>query len=95
MIFWDEEAAAAAAYEPRLEGDELSFEVQDGEIVDTDTGSTWRYDGIAVDGPHEGSRLEPVADAYVAFWFAWAIFQPDTEIWEASVAVGDRAPAVR
>lgn len=94
VIFWDEEAAAAAAYEPRLEGgDELSFEVRDGEVVDVDTGSTWRYDGFALDGPHEGSRLEPVADAYVAFWFAWAIFQPETEIWEASGASGARSPA--
>lgn len=34
-------------------------------------------------------------DAYVAFWFAWAIFQPDTEIREASGGSGDRVPAAR
>ena len=35
--------------------------------------------GVATDGELEGRRLEPVVHAN-HFWFAWAVFQPDTEI---------------
>ncbi|MFB6240203.1 MAG: DUF3179 domain-containing (seleno)protein, partial [Gemmatimonadota bacterium] len=58
----------------------MSFTLDGREIVDRGTGSTWTLDGRAVDGPLEGARLEPVREAYVAFWFAWALFQPETEI---------------
>lgn len=45
---------------------------------DEATGSLWRLDGLAMEGPHSGRRLEPVEEAYVAFWFAWADFHPET-----------------
>jgi len=32
-------------------------------------------------GPLRGQRLEPVAEAYVAFWFAWAAFHRQTTLW--------------
>lgn len=31
-----------------------------------------------------GTRLDPVPEAYVAPWFAWAAFHPDTDLREAS-----------
>lgn len=89
VVFWDERAVTGAAYEPRADGRELGFEVRDGSIVDLETGSTWRYDGFAVEGPLAGTRLEPVEEAYVSFWFAWAIFQPETEIWTRADASGE------
>ena len=47
---------------------------------DTATGSTWSFDGIGLDGPMAGAQLTPlVADS--PFWFAWAIFRPETRIW--------------
>jgi len=75
-VFWDREAEAAAAFETTD-----NFSVQDGRIVDDATGSTWTVTGIAVDGPRQGERLAPVNEAYVAFWFAWAAFQPETTLW--------------
>ena len=39
--------------------------------------------GEALSGPLEGTRLAPIEEAYAAFWFAWATFQPDTELWTA------------
>jgi len=88
-VFWKTAAKGAAAYRPTAalasgEAREVSFVVDGGEIVDRETGSTWTLDGRAVAGPLEGARLEPLEEAYVAFWFAWALFQPDTEIWEPS-----------
>ena len=69
------------AYRPRLDGERLTFSESDGKLVDAETGSVWDVSGRAVSGPKAGAQLEPVAEAYIAFWFAWAVFQPDVEIW--------------
>lgn len=88
VVFWKTEARGAAAFRPVVaegpgQGDRLTFEVRDGEIVDAETEGVWRLDGRAVEGSLAGARLEPVAEAYPAFWFAWDTFQPDAEIWTA------------
>lgn len=75
-VFWSRDAESAMAFETST-----AFAVQDGAIVDEKTGSTWSVEGIAVDGPRAGERLTPVPEAYVAFWFAWADFQPETALW--------------
>lgn len=41
----------------------------------------WTLAGHTVDGPLTASILEPLANAYVVFWFAWRQFQPDGEVW--------------
>lgn len=81
-VFWDREVAGAAAFLSEVDGQELTFRVEGGQIVDTSTGSVWNLAGDAVEGPLEGRSLEPFAEAYVAFWFAWADFQPETLIWQ-------------
>lgn len=83
VVFWETAARGAVAFDPVAGGQELTFSVQNGEFVDDQTGSTWRLDGLAVSGPMEGERLQQRAEPYVAFWFAWAFFQPDTQIWNA------------
>ncbi|MEM9665534.1 MAG: DUF3179 domain-containing protein [Bacteroidota bacterium] len=77
-VFWDRTARAAMAYY----ADARTFRVEGNQVIDTETGSTWRIDGLATAGPQAGTTLEPVAEAYVAFWFAWAAFHPETELWE-------------
>lgn len=52
-------------------------------FTDTETGSTWNLFGKAVSGELMGSQLEP-ATAYIAYWFAWAAFYPQSEIIEIS-----------
>jgi len=84
VVFWSQDAQAAMAYRPLTEGERLTFEVTDGKITDLETGSTWETSGIASAGPLAGRSLEPVAEAYVAFWFAWAAFHDDTTIWPQS-----------
>lgn len=51
-------------------------------VVDTTTGTSWSITGEGLDGKLAGLRLEPVAEAYVAFWGAWAAFNPDTRLWK-------------
>ncbi len=81
VIFWDRAKRAAMAYRPVVDGSPVTFEIHEGRIEDTTTGSAWEVDGRAVEGELAGARLEPIAEAYVAFWFAWAVFEENTRVW--------------
>jgi len=84
VVFWERKANSAMAYKPEANDQLLNFEVVDDEIVDIETGSTWTIDGVAISGPLSGTRLEPIENSYIAFWFAWAAFHPETNIWTAN-----------
>ena len=63
----------------------LTFDVVDPSVFpfqlrDRETGTLWNVTGQALEGELEGAHLEPIA-TYSAFWFAWVVFQPETEIW--------------
>lgn len=79
VVFWESQRQAAMAFSRIVDGQKLEFTFGQGQIRDIQTNSVWRIDGIAVSGPLAGSQLDPIADAYVAYWFAWAAFQPDAE----------------
>ena len=81
VVFWDRERQTAMAYHLRLQEGTLHFEVRNEAIYDQETGSQWRVDGCAVSGPRQGGCMPPVEGAYVAYWFAWAAFQPRAELW--------------
>lgn len=78
-----QDVGAAAAYVPVVEGRRLTFSVQDGEVVDGETGSRWAITGRAVEGPLAGAQLE-VAVAIDSFWFDWAAFHPETTVYGQS-----------
>ena len=70
------------AFRPRTtDGQGVTLQIDGSTIVDSETGSAWSLDGQARSGPLAGARMEAIPEAYVAFWFAWAIFHPDTELW--------------
>jgi hypothetical protein len=81
IVFWRRDAQTAMAFETSR-----TFSVQNGEIVDEETGSVWSVEGRAIEGPlaEQNAQLTQVESAYVSFWFAWAAFQPETQIWERS-----------
>ncbi len=81
VVLWDGFRRAAMAYRPVIDGQALTFEVRTGAIVDVQTQSTWDVDGRARSGPLSGKQLEPVREAYIAFWFGWAAFNRDTRLW--------------
>lgn len=74
---------SAHAFTPRAGGQNLTFEVVNEQYRDIETGSTWDLLGRAIDGPLDGERLARLTDAYIAFWFAWQFFQPDSDIFIA------------
>jgi hypothetical protein len=73
---------AANAFSRDVEGRTLSFEAGEaGTMLDIETGSTWTFEGRASSGKLEGAQLDLlIADS--PFWFAWAVFRPDTRIWQ-------------
>jgi len=83
VVLWDRDMVAAMAYRPVVDGAALTLVAEDGHIRDLETGSTWEVDGRASGGPLRGRRLGAFPEAYVAFWFAWAAFQPRTALWTA------------
>jgi hypothetical protein len=100
VAFWKEGTASAldqpeiaasqlvgslTAYDPRVGGDLLHFAPRGGGFVDTRTGSGWDIFGRAVSGPLRGTRLDALP-AVDHFWFSWAAFFPDTEIYRARPA---------
>lgn len=76
-----EDVGAAAAFLRRVEGKALDFIVRAGSIVDRQTRSEWNIFGHAVRGPMVGKRLEAIP-ATDSFWFDWAAFHPETELWK-------------
>ena len=85
VAFWNSRAQSARIYRAQVNGRALSFEVVDGRRQDMETGSVWNFGGRAVAGPLDGEQLDPHPEAYHAFWFAWAAFQPNTEVWESPI----------
>jgi hypothetical protein len=71
----------AALYDRELDGIVLTFERHDdGVIRDLETGSGWNFFGQAVDGELAGQQLKQMLAA-PHFWFAWAAFYPETEVY--------------
>jgi hypothetical protein len=85
LVVFDAEAQMALAFDRQADGETLTFEVEGTNgfpfhLRDVEAGSRWTLDGAAVGGPLTGSRIEQIA-TFSAMWFAWAIFQPDTELY--------------
>jgi hypothetical protein len=76
------DVGAASAFSREVDGRVLTFEpAGEGQMRDRETGTTWSFEGRGMSGELEGAQLELlVSDS--PFWFAWAIFQPETRVWE-------------
>ncbi len=75
-----EDVGTVVAYLRDVGGDVLTFEQRDGEIVDTQTGTTWDHLGRGVTGDLAGTQLAPVVGVN-HFWFSWAAFKPETRVY--------------
>ncbi|MDY6765676.1 MAG: DUF3179 domain-containing (seleno)protein, partial [Halobacteria archaeon] len=59
----------------------LTFSLADKNHMKAD-GSRWEITtGRAVDGPHQGEKLEKANDRSPMFWFAWLDFNPETKLY--------------
>ena len=74
------DVGSSGVFRRDVNGRRLSFQpVGDGRFRDSETGSTWDILGRAVAGPLAGTQLDVVQHGN-HFWFAWAVFVPDTRI---------------
>ena len=75
------DTGAAGMYEATLDGRRLRF-VADGAdgLRDEETGSTWNAFGEAIAGELAGRKLRWI-NAFPHFWFAWAAFHPETQVY--------------
>jgi hypothetical protein len=81
LILWDRASQAAVAFESIINNQILTFSAANGRITDDQTGSVWRIDGLATEGPLAGQQLSSVPNAFVAYWFAWPEFYPEIKLW--------------
>ena len=72
-------AGATTVFNRNIGDRTLTFESEDSLFIDQQTNSTWNSSGEGVAGPLAGQRLIPILHAN-HFWFAWAVFKPETVI---------------
>ena len=85
-----EDIGAAAVYSTLIGDIALLLEPNpedDQTFIDASTGTVWNIFGRAISGTYEGTQLEPVLHADY-FWFAWAAFHPETEVYGLDDAEG-------
>ena len=69
----------AAAFDRNFDDHELTFQLDNGRIYDSQTNSEWNIFGQAIAGALNGAKLEQV-DKNVHFAFAWFAFHPDAKV---------------
>ena len=70
----------STVYDRRVGDRTLTFERDGDSFRDRETGTSWDLAGRAIEGTLVGERLTPIPYGN-HFWFAWAVFKPDTEVW--------------
>ncbi|PWU01724.1 MAG: hypothetical protein C5B52_06805 [Bacteroidetes bacterium] len=88
------DSISSASYVVCVEPDSVSFHVWNATVggnrlnftwdnstqtlKDSNTGSSWNFDGLGIAGPLKDSVLKPVK-AYQEFWHSWKHFHPETD----------------
>jgi Protein of unknown function (DUF3179) len=84
VLVLGEDNRSVRAFERKVDGRTLEFfKKTDGsnwQLIDSQTGSIWDFNGKAISGTLAGRQLKkvPILEDY---WFDWAIYHPDTEVY--------------
>ena len=82
VVVTTDPGGSLVAYDRRVDGESLSFAATENDAFLAAGGSRWRVvSGQAVDGPYEGRTLSRANERSPLFWFAWAEFTPDTDVY--------------
>jgi hypothetical protein len=86
LIVVGPDAASIRVFEARVDGDaaESTFVRGSGDklMSDAETGSTWNFQGCAVDGKLAGRCLKEI-DAHKDYWFDWMNHHPETAVFKS------------
>ena len=74
------DVGSTGVFEATLDGQLLTFRLGADGFTDNETNSVWNVLGQAISGPLAGQSLTPIVHAN-HFWFAWAAFAPETDIY--------------
>lgn len=83
VIFLGEDKRSVRAFNRNLAGRKLEFLRTPGSssvIMDAETGSTWDFSGLAVNGELAGKQLSKIA-ALKDYWFDWKTYHPETRLY--------------
>ena len=80
VIFSSTDGPSGASYSPEIDGRELTFIFEGGQIQDQETGSSWNMAGQAISGELSGAQLKPLP-ARSTFWFSLVANYPDIEVY--------------
>lgn len=69
------------AYDRRIDGRERAAAPAGKRYIEVADSRFERSTGVAVDGPHEGIRLERPNEYPPMFWRGWSSFRPDTTVY--------------
>lgn len=84
LIVSDPSSKLAIPYDRSVNGLILNFKISSEnpfQMIDNETGSVWNLKGEALSGALTVTKLRQIP-AYNAFWFAWAVMWPSTQIFE-------------
>ena len=81
LIIDAKEVGSTGVFDAELDGQKLTFRLENGQFVDDQTGSTWNILGEAIEGELAGKSLNGIVHGN-HFWFAWGAFNPDTLIYQ-------------
>jgi len=79
LVLQDGTEDIARIFRRRVRDRVLDFDLVEGGLRDRQTSSRWDDDGVCIEGPLAGARLELPACSE-AYWFAWASLYPDTHL---------------
>jgi hypothetical protein len=86
LIVVGPDAASIRVFEGKVEGDatQLTFVKGAGDklMSDAETGSTWNFQGCAVDGKLAGRCLKEI-DAHKDYWFDWMNHHPESAVFKS------------
>lgn len=83
LLTYTPETDTVIAFSRNVDGKVLTFTNDEmGKLMDEQTSSTWNDMGKAIAGPMKGAQLE-MLPPLPSFWFSWAQFYPDTEVFTA------------
>lgn len=75
------EIGTATIFEARVDNKPLEFYYKNNSFFDKQTNSKWNIFGKATEGLLKGKQLKQLSSGS-HFWFAWAVFKPDTIIYK-------------
>ena len=85
VVVYAASTETASAFSRVLGGRTLTFKAgAPGSITDNETGSSWTTLGECTAGKFKAQRLERIVPQ-PGLWFAWAEFNPDTEVYAGGV----------